>query len=252
MNELVTSALVMVSEFAAIFAIGFGFVGYKLYTRWKNDREQVKKFVVKLREKEPERNTQRIDVIKEKYNLDDEEIQAIIERILECEKSLYGKIIDIFLGKDKAKLDQLDGDVEALINSCYIQAKEGAADGGGDGIEIAVVSEEMDKLAKENVSLKAEKQKLENELQEMKTQSEEMMAEYVRMYGKEGEKERHSVEEEREKLKQGIQSNPALDKNKEEVLDAGDNVDDVDAMLDDVDFDSSEIIYGENDEEEKK
>ena len=199
MSEVITTALVMMSEFAVMFALGFGLLAYKIWKRVRGNREQAKEFVSLLREHEPERNSNRIDILKEKYNLGDEEIQKIIEQMQECEKSLYGKILNIFMGKEKSKLSEIEEDVNTLITSCFVEVHPVASDDGE--VEITVDSQELADLKKENETLIKEKEKLEIELEEARHQSEEMMAEYVRMYGKEGEKERHDVEEEREKIK---------------------------------------------------
>jgi len=212
MSDMLASALVMVSQFALMFALGLSVVGYRLFKRWRSDHTQAKSFVEKLREKEPERNSKRIVILKEKYNLQDEDIQTYIEKLLESEKSLYGKIINIFLGKKKDLLNEIDEDLEALINSCYVTAAgaaPAASEEAEDDIEISVDSPEVGALQEENNALKKEVDRLNIELEETKAQSEEMLAEYVMMYGKEGDEVRHKVDDEREKVKQEIKSEAA-------------------------------------------
>jgi len=218
MSDMLTSALIMVSEFAFVFALGLSVVAYKFFKRRKNDHEQAKSFVEKLRDGEDERNSKRIKIIKEKYNLQDEDIQPYIEKLLEREKSLYGKIIKLFLGKNKGILDQLDGDVEALINACYLSpgvlpATESEVD-DEENIEISVDSSEIGNLQKENDELKSEVERLNIVLVDAKKQSEEMMAEYVMMYGKEGDNVRHKVEGERLKVKKEIRAEASADEAK--------------------------------------
>ncbi len=206
MSDIVASALILVSELAFVLAVAFAWVIYKVISRRKKDHAQAKIFVEKLREKEPERNSARIDMLKEQYQLDDEVIQNYIERLTAIEKSLYGKIIKIFLGKEKETLLGFDEDIEALIKSCCLPVGSisNPSSTEEDDVEIEVESEQVTDLAKENTKLKEDNEKLTIELDELKKKSTEMMAEYTMMYGEQGEQERQKVELERDKDKKEI------------------------------------------------
>jgi len=225
MSDYLASALIMMSEFALMFAIAIAMIIYKIVSGRKKDREQVKLFVEKLRTREPERNSARIDLLKKQYNLDDEAIKTYIEQLSAREKSVYGKIIKISLGKDKDALKTLDDDIDALLQSCNVTTdrvanSSGAGDGEGGSVEISVDSEETKGQAKENVILKEENERLVTELEDMKKQAAEMMAEYTMMYGKQGDPERKKVELQRDKVKKEITD----DVNVADVVDAIDDV----------------------------
>jgi len=219
MSDYLASGLIMMSEFALMFAIAFAVIIYKIVSGRKKNREQVKIFVEKLRTKEPERNSARIDLLKTQYNLDDEAIKTYIEQLSAREKSVYGKIIKISLGKDKGALKTLDDDIDALLKSCNITAdivaNSSGGGGGGNGeggsVELSVDSEQSEGLAKENVILKEENEKLVTELEDMKKQASEMMAEYTMMYGKQGDLERKKVEMQRDKVKKEINDSDEVD-----------------------------------------
>lgn len=162
MSDISASAFILVSELAFILAMVFAWIIYKAISRQKKDHEQAKIFVEKLREKEPERNSARIDMLKEQYQLDDDTIQNYIERLTAIEKSLYGKIIKIFLGKEKETLLGFDEDIEALVKSCClpVDSISNPSSNEESDVEIEVESEQVADLAKENVKLKEENEKL--------------------------------------------------------------------------------------------
>ncbi len=219
MSEIMASVLIMVSELAFVLAIAFGFSMYKTISRQRRDHEQAKLFVEKLREKEPERNSARIDLLKAQYQLDDDAIQTYIERLTATEKSLYGKIIKIFLGKEKEVLGGLDEDIEALVKNCYVPVgnTHNPSSNEEDGVEIEVDSQQVADLTKGNTQLKEENERLIIELEEMKKQSTEMMAEYTMMYGKQGEVERQKVELVRDEVKKEKMINQIQQKKKRKV-----------------------------------
>jgi len=205
MSEVLASGLIIVSELAVAFAFGFGWVIYKGIKRRRNEHGQAKLFVEKLREKEPERNTQRINMLKESYGLDEEAINKFIEQLASREKSVYGKIIKLYLGAGQDSLVQLDEDIEALLVSCFISSENTnkKTSGKDDEVEIAVDPQQLAALTAENATLKGENEQLTTELEDLKAQSAEMISEYAMMYGKQGDKGREKVEEERDKVRQG-------------------------------------------------
>jgi len=218
MRDIMASALIIVSEFAFVLALGFGLVVYKFTSRQRKDHNQAKCFVEKLRKKEPEKNSKRIDTLKEKYHLDDDAIQVYIERLTAREKSVYRKIINIYLGKERETLEQFDDEIDALLESCLVPVDDISKlpSSDKDSVEIEVGSEQVAALTEENTSLKTEKENLLVELDAMKEQSAEMMAEYTMMYGKQGEKERQKVELERDKVKKELEDQDDQPKNTEE------------------------------------
>lgn len=204
MSDMLASALIMTAEAAVVFAMAFGIISIRFIKRWRSDRSVAKDFVDKLREEEPAKNLKRIEILKEKYGLENEVIQPYIEEILVREKSLYSKIVGVFLNREGVTLKQFDDDIEALINACYVPVANAPNNADDGEVEISVDSEEITELRTQNNQLKLENEKLVVELEDAKKQSEEMLAEYVMMYGKEGEQERSKVDEEREKVKNEI------------------------------------------------
>lgn len=189
MIEMVTGLLVIASEFALLFALLFALGSYLVVRKWNSRRGQAKILVEKLKSGEAQRSAKRSRALRQNYGFADEVVEEIVARVLEKEKSLYARFIEIFLGRQQESLLQIDESIEALIDTCCSPlAKNGADQGAIDGgVMQGVLGETVKRLKDENHQLKDENERLASELRNLKSDTEQVLSEYVSMYNK-GEK----------------------------------------------------------------
>ena len=191
MTELVTGSFFIVSEVALLFAAALAIIVSMVAKKLRGNKKQAKDFVEKLKKSEPERKEKRSRLLKERYDLDDDLIEQYVERIVEREKSLYTRFLDIFLGRGKGQLADLKDQVEALIESCYIQVSKQVPE--ETNVTVAELDstdsgEAIKELMDENHTLKKENERLLAENNDLNAELERIMTEYVSIYGRDQEK----------------------------------------------------------------
>lgn len=182
MSELATSILVVFSEIGVVFAIIFGAAIVFLVKRFRGEKQMAKTLVAKLRKSEPERKEKLLSVLKENLGMNEKEANFTMEALNACEKSLYSRVIKVFLGKDRNSITDLNKDVEALVKGYQNLVSSPKTE---------LVQSHSDMAAKEeNKKLRVEKLQLKKDLDNAMETMESMMGEYASMYEggkKEGE-----------------------------------------------------------------
>ncbi|MGD8526174.1 MAG: hypothetical protein PVJ63_07985 [Thioalkalispiraceae bacterium] len=202
MSESLVSILVIFAEVGILLAIAVGFVVYIFLKRRRSDRALVVKLVKKLKENEAVRREHLLEILKQDYELDDEEAEKKADGLLGFEKRIYNRVTKFFIGKEKDKISNFDKDVQALAQGYSLLGKQAAevVEKGRDNEHI---------LRKENQELRKKNAKLEADLEASMESMETMMAEYANMYeggSKEGEQR---LKNEMYQLKQKLQNKDA-------------------------------------------
>ena len=173
MNEALASVAIFSAEIALASLAGAAVLVYLWRRRQRDLQRQVKELVEKLNANEAERRQKRVQILKEKYGLDDESAQACVSKVAEKEKALYVHILNVVLGRKDRSLDETDQPVEALVDCCC----------AGPGTTApTVVAGDDHALSAELERLKKENHKLKTELDKLKEESEHIIHEYVSMY----------------------------------------------------------------------
>lgn len=175
MNEGITSFLVIFAELGLLLAIAVGVVVFLFLKRRRNDRVLVVKLVKKLKENEAVRREHLLEILKQDYDLNDEDAEKKADGLLGFEKRIYNRVIKFFIGKEKEKISNFDHDVQALAKGYSLLGKQSAevVEKGRDNEHI---------LRKENKELREKNAKLQSDLDASMESMEVMMAEYANMY----------------------------------------------------------------------
>lgn len=175
MSEGITSFLVIFAELGLLLAIAVGIVVYLFLKRRRNDRLLVVKLVKKLKENEAVRREHLLEILKQDYDLNDEDAEKKADGLLGFEKRIYNRVIKFFIGKEKEKISNFDSDVQALAQGYSLLGKQTTevVEKGRDNEHI---------LRKENKELREKNAKLQSDLDASMESMETMMAEYTNMY----------------------------------------------------------------------
>lgn len=178
MAERLVSMLIVGGEVLLVVSVLLGVLVYRVRTRWRKDRMLARQFVDKLKANEGVHLETIRKVLKETYHLDEAALEENATTLFALERSLYSRVLRIFLGQEREALETLDETVESLVRG-YRDLVPGPADAppseGG--------SDKGAPLREENEALRNEKERLEAELAEARETMETMVKEYVSMYG---------------------------------------------------------------------
>jgi len=185
MNEITTSALVLGAELGAIALIIFVIVLLFYWRRKKNDKGYVNNFVSTYKEDMDAQREDMRDVLASKCFMKGKDASDFIERMDDVEKKLYKNVLNMYMGYDRANLEDIRGDV-AGINEEWLKATQKSI---SNAMENTVDDTEIQALTQEINDLKAENTRIASELEEAMTTMEEIVKEYSLMYaGQENEK----------------------------------------------------------------
>ena len=202
MSEGVTSFLVIFAELGLFLTIATGFIIFIFIKRRRCDRALVIKLVKKLRENETVRKEHLLEVLKQDYDLEENDAEEKADGLLGFEKRVYNRVFKFFLGKEKEKISSFDKDVQALAQGYSLLGKQSA-----EVVEKGRDNEHL--LRKENQELRQKNVKLQADLEASMESMESMMSEYANMYeggAKDGEQR---LKNEMYQLKQKLQDKGA-------------------------------------------
>ena len=182
MSEWLTGLLLAAAEFGLLVSVAFGVYLYFQSRGRREDRTQAMELVARLKKGAADHETALITALVESYGLAEETAGDTARALIDQEKSLYRKVMRMFLGRDRAGIGRFDEDVRTLLMA-YRNLIEAPAAGDEAAASPA-------RLRKENQALRARNAKLEAELAQAMATMENMQAEYASMYEggrKEGE-----------------------------------------------------------------
>ncbi len=180
MSEWLAGLLLAAAEFGLLVSVAFGVYLYFQSRGRRDDRARAMELVARLKKGAADHETALITALVESYGLAEEAAGDTARALIDQEKSLYRKVMRMFLGRDRTGIDRFDEDVRTLLMAYrnLIEAPDAEA------------AASPARLRKENQALRARNAKLEAELAQAMATMENMQAEYASMYEgghKEGE-----------------------------------------------------------------
>jgi len=135
--------------------------------------------VDKIKNAESSKREKLLSLLKDVYGYDDEKAKAKTDALIDCEKTLYGNLLKIFLKKEREKISEFDGCINELIES--YQSFNNAGD-ENDGEQESPKNSKLALVREENTSLRETNAKLKKDLDAAMQTMESMMSEYASMY----------------------------------------------------------------------
>ncbi len=226
MNEFYSSLFLLISEIGVILFLILGAILFVSRRRCVKDKALAMVLVQKIKNAEPEKREKLLSLLKDVYGYDDEEAEARMEALIDCEKTLYGNLLKIFLKKEREKISEFDNHLNKLIESYQGFSH---SEGGSESQDEAPKSSKLILVREENTSLREANAKLKKDLDAAMQTMESMMSEYTSMYegGKKDGEQR--MKNEMFKLQQTL-ARKAED----------DEVEDIEINVEEIDLDESE------------
>lgn len=179
MNEFYSSLFLLISEIGVILLLILGAILFMAKRRCMKDKALAVVLVQKIKNAEPAKREKLLSLLKDVYGYDDEKAEARMEALIECEKTLYGNLLKIFLKKEREKISGFDDDLNRLIES-YHGLSHGESESEGQGE--APKNSKLMLIREENTSLREANAKLKKDLDAAMQTMESMMSEYTSMY----------------------------------------------------------------------
>ncbi len=201
MSEWLTGLLLAAAEFGLLVSVAFGVFLYVRARCRRHDHARALELVARLKQGAAAHEADLITVLKDAYGLGETEASDKARVLIDQEKSLYRKVMRMFLGRDRTGISRFDEDLRQLLQA-WRELGETPAEAGaeaGTGASAAI-------LRKENQRLRAQNAKLESDLAQAMATMENMLAEYASMYEggrKEGEQR---MKNEMFRLRQALES----------------------------------------------
>ncbi len=177
MNEWLTSVLIAAAETGVVVSIVFAvFLSLQARAR-RADRARARQLVRRLKQGAADHETALIAALTEVYGLSDSDAGDKAKELIDHEKSLYRKVMGMFLGRDRTGIGRFDEDLRALLHA-WRSLSEGDPEAEGESLPPGSPV----RLREANRRLQAQVERLEADLAEALATMENMLAEYASMY----------------------------------------------------------------------
>lgn len=179
MEELIASSGMIIVEVALVLIVICVAVVVILLRKNKGKTTEAKDFVKKINANVSKRKEQHLEFAKESFgeHMDESEITAHVDSLLEKENSLYGKFVKVVMQHEGHAIEHVNQYVDDLIKACHIklpQKDENADESAAGG-----------KLHEELIqSLRDENEDLRYKLEKLTADNEKVMSEYEIIYEK--------------------------------------------------------------------
>ncbi len=204
MSEWLTSLLITGAELGLVVSVAFGIYLYGQSRARASDRARARELAQRLRKGAADHESAVLAALTEVYGLGSEAAGEKARELIEHEKSLYRKVLALFLGRDRTGIRRFDEDLQKLLHA-WRSLSEG--DPAHPDAEAPPGSPRA--LRAENCRLREQVEKLEADLAEALATMENMLAEYASMYeGGHAEGERR-MQDEMARLRQALAANEA-------------------------------------------
>lgn len=193
-SENTVSMLVLASEIGAALALILVIIVFLAMRARIKKKKAAKELVSTVKSGEESHRSTLAEKIRQVTNLEDEKINAIIDQIMNCEKSLYNQMVKVYMGYDNEGLGSLNKEVDNLSNSFMglVEQSAAAAPAGNDETDSATLDlkQQVARLREEKMMLKEKAAQLQADFDAAMESMERMTLEYAQMYeggSKEGE-----------------------------------------------------------------
>ncbi len=179
MTEINSSLFLLVSEVGIILLLILFSILIAVKKRSMRDKALAMILVEKIKNAESSKREKLLSLLKEGYGYDDEKAEAKTNALIDCEKTLYGNLLKIFLKKEREKISEFDSCINELIES--YQNFDDARD-ENDGQDNSSNNSKLVLAREENTSLREANARLKKDLDAAMQTMESMMSEYASMY----------------------------------------------------------------------
>lgn len=179
MTEINSSLFLLVSEVGIILLLILFSILIAVKKRSMRDKALAMILVEKIKNAESSKREKLLSLLKEGYGYDDEKAEAKTNALIDCEKTLYGNLLKIFLKKEREKISEFDNCINELIES--YQNFDDARD-ENDGQDNSSNNSKLVLAREENTSLREANARLKKDLDAAMQTMESMMSEYASMY----------------------------------------------------------------------
>jgi len=206
MSEWLTGLLLAAAEFGLLVSLVFGVYLYLQSRGRRHDKARVRELVARLKSGAADHESSLITALVESYGLPEAAAGDRAQSLIDQEKSLYRKVMRLFLGRDRTGINRFDEDVRTLLMAYrnLIEAPpevEGAEDSSSPSV-----------LRRENRRLRERNAKLEADLATAMATMENMLTEYASMYEGGRKEGKQRMKNEMFRLRQTLGTNtPAQD-----------------------------------------
>lgn len=178
MEELIASSGLVIVEIAMVLIIVCAAIVFIMLRKNKGKTAEAKDFVKNINASVTKRKEQHIEFAKESFgeHLDESEIAAYVDSVLEKENSLYGKFVKVMMQHEGHAIEHVNQYVDDLIKACHIKLSDTAE---------STVEPENGRLHEELIqSLRDENEDLRYKIDKLTADNEKIMSEYEIIYEK--------------------------------------------------------------------
>ncbi|MGH8548926.1 MAG: hypothetical protein ACRERU_10065 [Methylococcales bacterium] len=185
--------MIQVSSLVAVFVIE-GLIGATLLIaavavfivrRRARERNAAGQFISHLKQAEAGRSQRLGETISEACDLEQEQLEAVLSEVSSCEKSLYRKVVQMFLNRDAVLLNGIDQCIQALTKP-FCRLLSEVSEKSRDDPELAAA---MESAKAEIERLKQESQRLSKQLSMAMETMDEISSEYTKLFASSKEAE---------------------------------------------------------------
>lgn len=149
----------------------------------RQDQEGAEALQEEVEAKEPTRREALRTIFAERYNVDEEQLDAKVEEFVERERSFYQALLTVYLKHDPAGLAKMGDELHKVIAPWVSMVPEGMVDGPT-----------VEALHQDLSTLNGENQTLSRELERTKQVMETLLGEYNAAFGESEEKLEETVQ----------------------------------------------------------
>lgn len=167
-TEGLVAAILLIAGFAVIIT-----------RRRARERDAAGRFISHVRQAQDGRSKRLEKVISEACDLEPGQLEAVLSEVGSCEKSLYRKVVEIFLNRDAGLLTGIDQNVQALTKP-FLSLLSRVADKSRKDPEMAAA---VEAARAEIERLKQESLRLSKQLSMAMETMDEISSEYSKIFG---------------------------------------------------------------------
>lgn len=177
MSAWLTSALITAAEIGLLVSIAFIVFLHVQARARRADRARTMQLVQRLKKGASDHESAILKALTEVYGLSETDAGDKAKELIDHEKSLYRKVMGLFLGRDRTGIGRFDDDLRALLG-----AWRSLSEGDPEAEDGELPPGSPVRLREENRRLQAQVERLEADLAEALATMENMLAEYASMY----------------------------------------------------------------------
>ncbi len=177
MSAWLTSALITAAEIGLVVSIAFVVLLHLQARSRRLDRARTMQLAKRLKKSANDHESAILRALTEVYGLSETDAGDKAKELIDHEKSLYRKVMGMFLGRDRTGIGRFDDDLRALL-----RAWRSLSEGDPDAEDGNLPPGSPVRLREENRRLQAQVERLEADLAEALATMENMLAEYASMY----------------------------------------------------------------------